>query len=177
MLFFTVRSCTKSIGNISIESSNKIELTPQEIRSIKEIGEWEFLAVHTEEMVDTLARGFFSDRRLARIYQGTLHMGIDMSEVKENWITSSGDTLFLQLPPIRVLDKDFIHEAQTRSFYEKGQWDPEARAQLLQKARRQIIARCFTAENLKIAKKNGYDQLSSLFKTFGFNVIIIDFEK
>ena len=49
--------------------------TPTQITAMKEIGEWEFLVVHDEELVDTVRKGVFTDDSLIRIYYGTYALG------------------------------------------------------------------------------------------------------
>ena len=88
-------------------------LTPTQIKSIESIGEWEFLAVSDEEIVDTVSHGFFGDSELIRIYYGTLRMGIDLRQARKGWIRLEGDTVCADLPPVRLLGNEFIDEART----------------------------------------------------------------
>mgnify|MGYP007022125762 FL=1 len=55
-------------GHIEFGADQQIDITPEQIKSIKEIGEWEFLSISDEELVDTIRVGIFSNDRLARIY-------------------------------------------------------------------------------------------------------------
>ena len=56
--FFWVRDLTKD-DHFTLGSDTQINVTPTQIMSIKAIGEWEFLAVNAEELVDTVRKGFF----------------------------------------------------------------------------------------------------------------------
>lgn len=159
-----------------IEHNNSIGLTPAEIQRIRDIGEWEFLSLPTEELVDTIRKGFFMDDRLVRIYYGTLRLGINLQETSDNWIHTQGDTVSVLLPAIRLLDKDFINEAQTKAFYESGTWSESAKQTLYYKAYNAMKRRCLTKENLKIAEDNARNQLSSFFRAFGFNHTIVSFQ-
>ena len=154
-----------------------IDLTPEQIQSIKNIGEWEFLSVSDEEMVDTLRKGFFSDDHLSRIYYGTLRLGIDMQQVKEGWIKTQGDSAFVSLPAITLLSDDFIDEAKTRSFYESGRWKAEDREAMLRVAASKMKAHSLTPSNMKSAQRNAVVQMRQLFKSLGFNYIEVKFEK
>ena len=53
--------------DVGVEVEQTIDLTPEQITSLKDIGEWEFLSIADEEMVDTLRKGIFSDDQLVRI--------------------------------------------------------------------------------------------------------------
>ena len=83
-----------------ITKNEKIDITPTLIRSIEQIGEWSFLEIDDEEMVDTLRRGVFSKSELVRIYYGTLRIGFNLKETREGWLAMSGDTLVAKLPPV-----------------------------------------------------------------------------
>ena len=49
-----------------------------------------------------------------------------MQQLSDEAITLQGDTLQATLPKVTLLDKDFIDEAKTKSFYESGKWTPQA---------------------------------------------------
>ena len=164
-------------NSISIEADRRIDITPAQIQSIKDIGQWEFLSIADEELVDTIDRGFFRDKELVRIYYGTLRLGIDMGKINEKWITVTDSVVNVTLPPIELLDRNFIDEAQTRSFFESGTWKPDAREALYRKAYSKMLARCFTPENIDIAEKNAKVQLAQFMKALGFNNTIINIEK
>ena len=176
VLFFWVKSAMKD-NYISLSSSEAIEPTPTQIQSIKDIGEWEFLSVSAEEMVDTVRKGFISDDELVRIYYGTLRLGIDMQKMEPGWIVTKGDSLEMTLPKVGLLDKDFIDEAKTKSFYESGKWSPKDREALYQKAYRQMIQHCLTKENLEAAQSNGEVQMRNMMQQLGYKNITIRIEK
>ena len=96
---------------LQIVTNQSIDITPTQIRSIEQIGKWSFLEISDEEIVDTIRRGFFSDDELVRIYYGTLRLGIDTRQAHEGWIAMRGDTLCATLPPVKLLDNDFIDDA------------------------------------------------------------------
>lgn len=73
-------------NTVSVTTEEQTTLSPTQVESIEAIGEWEFLAISNEELVDTVRRGFFGDDQLVRIYYGTLRLGINMKDVKEGWI-------------------------------------------------------------------------------------------
>ena len=161
-------------NHIGLEVDNGIDVTPEQIASIKAIGQWEFLSVSDEELVDTIRKGFFSDDQLVRIYYGTLRLGIDMSRVR---IYVQGDTVTLSAPPVGLLDQDFIDEARTKAFYESGKWQPKDREALYHKARRQMLAHGLTQENLSNAQQNAETQLRRMMKAMGYQNVDIRFEE
>ncbi len=154
----------------------KISVTPTQIESVREIGQWEFLTIDVEELADTTStRLLGSDRKLTRIYYGTLRLGIDLSEAPSDWVKMDGDTVDVTLPRVTLLDKDFIDEARTKAFYESGTWDQQAREALYQQARRKMLARCLTTENIHIAQLNAVEQMTTLFEAMGYPYVDVHF--
>lgn len=164
-------------SNASVATKEHVELSPTQIERIKAIGQWEFLTVSDEELVDTVRHGFFGDDELVRIYTGTLRLGIDMADVEEDWIRTDGDTLRVLLPPVRLLDTNFIDEASARSFYESGRWTQADRKALARKARQKMLARCLTPQNIASAEQNAAAQFHQMLRAMGFPYVSIRFRR
>lgn len=162
---------------VEVASDNTIAITPEQIQAIKAIGEWEFLSVSTEEMVDTMRRGLFSDDHLVRIYYGTLRLGVNLHKAEPGWIVARGDTVYVTLPAMGLLDNDFIDEARTSSFYESGRWKPQDREALYRKAYRKMIAHCLTPSNIRSAENNADAQFRNMMRSMGFNNVVVRFKK
>ncbi len=175
LLTWLVQSVKKT--EVSIDVDEQINVTPEQIESIKAIGEWEFLAIADEELVDTVRKGIFSDDHLVRIYYGTVRLGINMHQVEPGWIKASGDSIEVTLPKIGLLDRDFIDEARTKSFHESGRWKPEDREALYKKAYQKMLRHCVTPENIRSAQQNGDAQFRHMMKTMGYEHIKIQWTK
>ena len=163
-------------SSVEISADQKIDITPEQIKSIKDIGEWEFLAISDEEMVDTVRKGFFSDDHLARIYYGTMRLGVNLKQVESGWITVNDDTLDITLPKIGLLDRDFIDEARTKSFFESGKWETKDREALLRRAYQRMLQRGLTPQNLETARQNGDAQVRQVMQSLGFKFIKVRFD-
>lgn len=174
--FFWLRNLTRN-DHLDFGTDNEIDITPTQIQSIKAIGEWEFLSVSAEELVDTTRKRILMDDELARIYYGTLRLGVNMNQTRPKWIETNGDSVTVTLPPIGLLDKDFIDEARTKSFYESGTWSPADREALYKKAYRMMMQHCLTKENLQAAETNGREQFRYMMLAMGYKHVNINFEK
>lgn len=163
-------------SHVEIGSDDTIGDTPTQIQSIKAIGEWEFLSISNEELVDTVRKGLLKDDQLVRIYYGTLRLGINMHQARPHWLTAQGDTVTAILPKVGLLDKDFIDEARTKSFYESGRWTPQDREALYRKAYRQMLRRCLTKANLQTAQDNAEAQFGKMLRSLGYKEAVIRFE-
>lgn len=162
--------------HLEVERDTRIDLTPEQIMSVRDIGQWEFLTINTEELVEWQRPRTLTTDRLTRIYQGTLRLGIDMSKASDDWFTSLPDsTAQLTLPHAALLDNNFIDEARSRSFYEKGTIPPEARDQLYAQASKKMMQRCLTPQNLQTAERNARNEFTRIFKSFGFKTVNVKF--
>lgn len=169
-IFFGVRWLNKD-NHIELETNQKIDITPAQIQSIEQIAQWEFLSINDEELIDTIDRGFFKDRELVRIYYGTLRLGINIQATEPNWIQTDGDTIVVKLPPIQLLDRQFIDEARTKSFFESGSWNPADREALYKRAYNKMIERSLSPANIEIAEENAKEQFTQLLQSMGFSNI------
>ena len=157
-------------NHLSLETDDGINITPEQIQSIRNIGQWEFLSISDEELVDTLRRGLITNDQLVRIYYGTLRLGFDTKDVK---IQSQGDSVMVTLPRVRLLDEEFIDEARTKAFYESGRWTADDREALYRKAQRLMKAHALTPQNLQTAADNADAQLRRMMQAMGYNNIFI----
>jgi hypothetical protein len=168
----------KSRGNdVTVEVDQKIDVTPNQITALRDIGQWEFLSVSDEEMVDTTRRGLISNDQLIRIYYGTLRLGIDTRKARQDWITTQGDSVFVVLPPVELLDKNFIDEARTQSFFESGKWSDADRARLYKRAYANMRRRCLTRENVTSAEDNALRQFTQMMRNMGFTHVEVKVEQ
>ncbi len=162
---------------VSLGADQRIDLTPQQIQSIKDIGQWEFLSVSDEQLVDTTRRGIFSDDHLVRIYYGTMRLGIDMRQLETGWIQREGDSLTIILPSIGLLDRDFIDEARTRSFHESGRWTAQDREALLKRAYQRMLQHGMTDQNIESARQNGEALFRQMMRSMGFEHVHFQWTK
>lgn len=154
-----------------VVKDEKIDITPSQIRSIEQIGEWSFLEINDEELIDTVRHGFFSDDELVRIYYGTLRLGINLKEAHEGWLAMQNDTLCAILPPVRLLDNNFIDETRTRSFIETGKWTHHDRKAMYNRAVQRMRRRCLTKKNYQSARDNARVQFEQMLRSMGYDKV------
>lgn len=148
--------------------------SPTSINSIKNIGEWEFLTIKNEELIDTVRRGMLGSSELIRIYYGTLRLGINLNDTVSGWLNAHGDTIDIKMPPIKLLDENFIDEARTKAFYETGKWSADDMNSLYKRAQKKMKQRCLTKENYEAARENAKSQITNLFIGLGYNNVNVE---
>ena len=161
---------------ITVEKT-KIDNTPNQIKEIKSIAEWEFLSIECEVLVDSVRkRSFFiTDDRLVRIYRGSLRLGVNLKEADENWINVEDSVVYVNLPKIKLLDDRFIDEAGSVSFFESGKWDGQSKEILLSKAEMKMRKYALTPAMFQRAQEQAKSRFTSLFSAMGFNNVKVSF--
>lgn len=175
VMFFFGKAKESMTPDLTITERTEVYMTPAQIESIRTIGQWEFLAVDCEEMVDTTRRGLIFDDHLVRIYYGTPRLGINLSSLDSTSISTDGNTLILRLPDVQLLDENFIDEARTRTFHESGRWSGTDRNALFRRAQQRMKARTLTSANLNTARQLAEAQLQQLLHAMGFEQVKIEF--
>lgn len=178
--FNLVRQCKEGksesvLFSLGTRENSELLPSPTQLRSIERIGKWEFLSIETEEIVDTVRqRLLLPDQHLVRIYRGTLSLGIDLSQAQQDWVRMREDTVVVALPPIVLLNPQFINEAETQTFHETGTWDAQSREQLYQKAKRQMLDRCLSERNKEKAREAGKAQMATLMRNLGIVNVVVE---
>lgn len=162
---------------MEIKEEEKNVFSPTQIKNLEAISQWEFLSITDEEIIDTTHHSFWGDNDLVRIYYGTLRLGIDMKDAKDNWIQAKEDSIICSLPPIKLLDNNFIDEAKTRSFYETGKWTGQDRQDMYDRAYSKMKKRCLSAKNISKAEDNAINQFHKMLKAMGFSNVKVYIDK
>ena len=179
--FFVVKAIVHKVGDmapkVGITTNITYEQTPIIIKSMRHIGEWEFMTITDEEMVERTRKNLIlSDDKLVRIYYGTLRLGIDLEKLREDAISIQGDSISIMLPAVQLLDDDFIDEALTKTFYESGEWDNKTQKEMYVEAQSIMIRYAMNDENQEQTRQLAEIQMRQLLQGLGFRHITIRFE-
>ena len=167
----------RTLTNSNDAVEKPIEQSPEEILRLQAIGQWEFLSVEAEELVERHYSGLMSERDLVCIYRGTLRIGVDMRKLPSDWVEMQGRNAILHLPQPSLLDEDFLDESRTTVFFEQGVFRPEERDAMRTEAKDKMKKRAMTTENLSIARRNAEAQFQKLFLAMGYEDVVVEFEQ
>lgn len=113
-----------------------------------------------------------SKDELCLIAQGKVRAGFNLSNLSEDAISISGDTLRLALPKPEIFDV-IVNPSNYEVFVEEGDWSHEQVAAIQAKIRTQIEQDALNYGILEQADKIGRERLTELFKVFGYNSVIM----
>ena len=68
----------------AVKHETEIAETPDEIKAVRQIGQWEFLSVQTEELVERHESRLLGEKHLVRIYYGTVRLGMDTADFSDD---------------------------------------------------------------------------------------------
>lgn len=161
---------------VAINHTTTIEETPEEVLALRDIKQWEFLAVETEELIEHHEAHTLGDKHLVNIYRGTLRIGIDMQKARDDWFSvDSAKNVTLHLPDVGVLDENFIDEARTTTFHEDGSFSSQVKQNLYSQAAEAMKKRTLTDTNLKAAREAAKEQFSRIFVALGYQKVNVTF--
>lgn len=172
-----VKQCTEDGSPIiSVKHSTAIAETPEEVRALRNIKQWEFVSVETEELIEHHEAHTLGDKHLVKVYRGTLRIGIDMQQATDEWFSvDSARNVTLRLPDVGLLDNNFIDEARTTTFHEDGTFSAQVKQALYDQAAEAMKKRTLTDENLAIAREKAEEQFTRIFTALGYNKVSISF--
>lgn len=174
---------------IGIKHNTAIANTPEEIRALRDIGQWEFLAAPCEEIIERHEAHTFGDKHLVKVFRGTLSIGIDMHKASDDWfaadttsavispgvLVEGGKAAILTLPDVELLDENFIDEARTATFHEQGTFSSKIKQELYDEAVDAMKKRILTPNNLEAARQTARDQFTRIFHALGYDKVSITF--
>lgn len=176
------------LGLFSGDDELKIDKTAIVVDQVKKIGEFTS-ACYYEEMVVKQAKrsdsndsgiGFLVNKvtnseitdEIVILANGKVRAGFDLTKIKDNDIKVQGDTLSIKLPKAEIFDV-IINPSGYEIYVENGTWSHEEVTALETSATEKLEKNAKDFEIEKKASEIGITKLKALFKTFGFNEVII----
>lgn len=163
-----------------------IEKTANVVEEVKKIGEFT-TACYYEEVplrdirIDTIEREglfgigagkSFKENEIVLVGKGRVRAGFDLSKVKDGDMNVYGDTLEMKLPQAELFDI-IMNPSDFTTEYEKGTWSHELTKPLKERAKANLEKNALDYGILQKAKESGLNRLEMLFKTFGFNTVLL----
>ncbi len=131
----------------------------------------------SENTTNTVASWFGKDPvskdEICLIIDGKVRAGFDLSKVPEDAIAITSDTLTITLPKTEIFDV-IVNPSDCEVYVEDGKWSHEHVTAMQASARERIPEDALSYGILEQADKIGRERLTDLFKTFGFNTVILN---
>lgn len=163
-----------------------IEKTANVVEEVKKIGEFT-TACYYEEVplrdirIDTIKREglfgigagkTFKENEIVLIGKGRVRAGFDLAKVKDGDMNVHGDTLEMKLPRAELFDI-IMNPSDFTTEYESGTWSHELTKPIKERAKADLEKNAIDYGILQKAEESGLKRLEMLFKTFGFNTVLL----
>lgn len=126
----------------------------------------------TNRVMGMIGKDGNSQDEFCLIANGKVRAGYDLSQLNENDLHFSGDTLFVRLPQPRIFDV-IINPSDFEIYVEDGKWSHEEVVAVESRAKQQIEANAQAYGLLEKADKVGKEKIAELFKSFGHKEVVI----
>jgi hypothetical protein len=173
--------------SFSFKRELKIAETANVVEQIKKISEFT-TACYYEEFVLTKERNDAPNRNISKalglmhveadsihneiaiICKATVRAGYDLSEISENELKVSNDTINITLPAPKVFDV-IMNPSDYEVFVEEGKWTHEEITAMQTDAQKEVLVNAINTGILQKVNEVGKVRIEEFFKTFGFNVV------
>ena len=158
----------------------KIDETPNVVTEIKAIKRFTTACYYADVTVskdkasDNWLKNLLRQRdRICLIGHGTIRAGYDFEKLPDNAVKIAGDTLFVKLPPVQVLDT-ICNPQDCEVFIDDGNWPHDRVQSIHTDLQNTLVDDAMQSKILEKAAQSGKIQLEKLFKSFGFTTIILN---
>ena len=163
-----------------------IDKTANVVEEIKKIGLFT-TACYYEEVplrdirIDTIKREglfgigagtTFKENEIVLIGKGRVRAGFNLAKVKDGDMNVHGDTLEMKLPRAELFDI-IMNPSDFTTEYESGTWSHELTKPIKERAKADLEKNAIDYGILQKAEESGLKRLEMLFKTFGFNTVLL----
>ena len=107
------------------------------------------------------------------IANGKVRAGFNLKGLSDDDIIVQGDTLTVTLPKVEILDV-IVNPTNFDVYVETGEWNENKVAEIKKQALEQIKSDAINDGILDKAKESGLKKLQEMFKSFGYNEVIIN---
>lgn len=161
-----------------------IDDTANVVSEIKKLGEFT-TACYYEEMAirdSYKEKGKFlvfnttSENEILLIGKGIVRAGFDLSKITENDLRIKGDTIEVNLPQPEIFDI-IMNPSDFTTEYESGTWTHEMTKPIKVRAKSDLEKNAYNFGIIKKAEESGIKRLEALFKTFGFQVVLLNIKQ
>lgn len=175
MIARTIKDTTENLGNtlkdLTKDAYRLENLQVSELEELQQIGTCNY---QEDVRFEKVKEGIFTDDEIIASYSCNVNIGIDFADTKEGWAQKKGDSVFLKLPSVKVLNTN--NKVITRSSFpiRTGTWSNAELQQLSDSANTYFINKA--KDHFPMAQKELEDKLRGIL-SLKYKYVKIEFEK
>lgn len=171
MIVQTMKDTTDNLKDLTKDTYKLENLQVSELKELIQIGAFNF---QEDLKIEKIKGGVFFDDEILASYTCNINIGIDFADTIKGWAQKKGDSAFLKLPPVKVLNTD--GKVITRSSFpiRTGTWSNEDLKQLSDSANTYFLNKA--EEHFPEARKELEKNLRGIL-SLKYKYVEIKFEK
>ena len=173
VVLFAVNRCTGVFDGIFGWFSPKTEISTVTVDDIKKIGQLKVLTINKEFLVSQYRkRGFLiSDDEIHIVFDGRIDLGFDLSECQDSCISRRGDSTFVTLPPVKILNQNEVYVGPGDVKIEDGTWSNDEMEAFKRRANAYMLYSCERDDCYRRAERMGMQTITDLIRPLETNYI------
>ncbi len=166
VVLFAVQQCTGLFDGVFGWFRPKTEISTVTVEDIKKIGQLKVLTINKEFLVSQYRkRGFLiSDDEIHIVFDGRLDLGFDLAQCQDSCITRRGDSTFVTLPPVRILNQNEVYVGPGDVKIEDGTWTNDEMEAFKQRANAYMLYSCERDDCYRRAERMGMQTITELLR-------------
>lgn len=117
-----------------------------------------------------------NEYQIYAVYPGRIDVGFDLTRCAPDWLQMRGDTAFVKLPAVSILNSDgwYLDEAAHTTPIEDGVWTTAEYGMLAQRANALIKRNCELDNCYRRAETQGVKVVENLLHAMGIKHVMVD---
>lgn len=175
----------KPINPTQQKTSTEISNKQNSLALIKELNEKKNLPSLTIKREIVISQFKLQDSKKKTVsihiqYPGSITLGINLRNLKEDWLQFNEDTLILHMPPIEILTPvyQYVDNSQKKILIQTGEWSNQELESLFERANYEMERKSMAEDScFTIAEENARKLLLNIIHSHGYKYGTVLFAK
>lgn len=180
LMYFSKETVTRVYHNVF---DNRTEIGHVMLSELAKTEKMTVLSMYKEVIVSQYKEvpGLFWGSNLHQIhsvYPGRIDVGFDLTKCSEDWLMMRGDTAFVKLPAVEILNQGgwYLDETAHLTPIEEGEWGNEDYVSLSHRANALLKRNCELENCYQMAEDNGKRVVRNLLQAMGIRFVRVEVE-
>lgn len=161
------------------KSDTEVRMLAEVIEEIRPIQELTTARYNAETLIDRhyaskstfLSVPYTREGEAVFIVRGEVRAGVDLRSMTTGSLSVDGDTLYVQMPPVMILDA-IVNPSDIELFDQTGTIAPDALFSFVPEAKNKLMSKAIDMGILDHARESAQATLSQIFISFGFKKVV-----
>lgn len=161
---------------VTTDDNERIDSTEVVVKRIETSRQWTFLKIPVEEVVSR-EKGLIWKDNITKKFKGQIELGLDLRMMLPGWaVYQTGDfsKIELNMPPIEILNTDFLDEAASQTLIDEGSWELDDKKSMKEEAIQKMRSQALSLHNIEAAEAMARRELTETFKKLGYKDVIVN---